>query len=127
MRTVITTVRLIRAPGMRMSFPAEAGGTGAVWVALVLVLVFDEVELPLLVEVAVERVDAPLESEESAEEIEALAEDAADSIEETVELAPERIEEALLDAAPEIEDATLLGPAVTGATMVLDDPEITVV
>jgi hypothetical protein len=114
---------------MRMSLPAEAGGTGAVWVALELEPepVFDEVELTLLVEVAVERVDATLDREETAEDIEAVAEDSADWMEDTAELAPERIEEASLDAAPEIEDATLLRLAVIGETMVVDVPETTVV
>jgi predicted metalloprotease len=128
MSTVMTTVRLMRAPGMRMSLPAEAGGTGGVEVALVLVLELVELE----VDEVVKRVDVPLESEDNAdvacEEIEEATEDAVDSIEDTSELAFERAEDAWLDAAPEMEEATLLKPvAVTGATMVVEDPETTVV
>jgi hypothetical protein len=132
MSTVMTTVRLMSAPGMRTSLPAEAGGAGGAEVALVLVFALDELELTLEVDVVVDKVEAALESEDSRddapEEIEEATEDADDLAEENAELSLATTEDALLDAAPDVEEAALLMPlAVTGATTVTDDPDTIVV
>jgi hypothetical protein len=139
--TVKTTVIPIKAPDTRSSVPPLlAVGTGAT--------VAEPVEVNRVaddkVESLLDRLEATLDCEaemldildDATDEIEDAAEDAAeltpearedsvelapDAREEAPELAPEVIEDATLDAALET-DAVLIG-----TTMVMEDPEMTVV
>lgn len=146
--TVTTTVRPTRAPEIRSSVvPLAAVGTGATLLVLDGVAIEVERVCDVRVDSWLETLERALDCEaemldSSADALEAredAAEDAAALMEEAVELAPEAREDVIeardeaaelasdareavaLDTAPEMESVLI------GATIVMEDPEMTVV
>lgn len=127
--TVMTTVRPTKAPEIRSSVaPPSAGGAGGTpvldGVAVETERVCD-VRVDRLLETLERALDCEAEMLDSPDEalaaIEEAAEDAAALIEEAAELAPEAREAVALDTAAEMESVLM------GATVVTEDPEMTVV
>ncbi|QDS73935.1 hypothetical protein FKW77_007860 [Venturia effusa] len=127
--TVMTTVSATIAPEIRSSVaPLAAVGTGGMLVLNGVAVETDNVE-EVSVESPLERLDRALDCEaemldnpdDTLEAIDEAAADAAELIEEAAELAPEPREAVALDNAAEMDAVSI------GATIVTEDPEMTVV